>query len=192
VLVATNIAACTGALGALIVAWTVLGKPDLSMILNGCLAGLVAVTAPCAFVSLQSAAIIGAVGGVLVVLGVLFFDKMKLDDPVGALAVHLLNGIWGTLALGLFYDDQVATDVAALATGLSRGAQFLVQLKGVACVGAYVFPISLVLWLILKFTMGIRVKPEEEIEGLDIGEHGNYCYPDFVQTAGTGAMHAAG
>jgi len=182
VIVATNIGACTGALAALVTAWVVLGKPDLSMILNGCLAGLVAVTAPCAFVTITSCAIIGAIGGVLAVFAVLFFDKMKLDDPVGALAVHLANGIWGTLALGLFYDEQIAMDIAALATGLSRGAQTMVQLKGIVAVGAFVFPVSLVLWYILKFTMGIRVKPEEEIEGLDIGEHGNVCYPDFVYT----------
>jgi Amt family ammonium transporter len=150
------------------------------MVLNGCLAGLVAVTAPCAFVSITSAAIIGAIGGVIVVLGVIGFDKVKIDDPVGALSVHLLNGIWGTLALGLFYDEQIATDVAALATGLSRGEQFIVQLKGVAAVGAFVFVVSLVVWFALKVTMGIRVSPEEELEGLDRGEHGNDAYPDFV------------
>lgn len=191
VIVATNIGACTGALTALVTAWLLLGKPDLSMILNGCLAGLVAVTAPCAFVSVTSCAIIGAVGGVLVVLAVLFFDKLRLDDPVGALAVHLMNGVWGTLALGLFYDNQIATDIAALATGLSRGAQTMVQLKGIVCVALFVFPISLVLWYVLKLTIGIRVTPEEEIEGLDIGEHGNICYPDFVyshQGVGGGQM----
>jgi Amt family ammonium transporter len=182
VLVNTNIAACTGALAALITAWALLGKPDLTMILNGCLAGLVAVTAPCAFVSIPSGAIIGAVGGVLVVLAVIGFDKLKLDDPVGALAVHLVNGVWGTLALGLFYDNQIATDIAALATGLTPMAQFMVQLKGVGCVALYAFPLSLVFWYVLKFTMGVRVSPEEEIEGLDIGEHGNQCYPDFVGT----------
>ena len=85
------------------------------MVLNGCLAGLVAVTAPCAFVSVGSGAVIGLIGGVLVVLGVIGFDKAKIDDPVGALSVHLLNGIWGTLALGLFYDDKIAKDVAGLA-----------------------------------------------------------------------------
>lgn len=180
VIVATNMGACTGAIAALVTAWIVLGKPDLSMILNGCLAGLVAVTAPCAFVTVTSCAIIGAIGGVLAVFAVLFFDKLRLDDPVGALAVHLANGLWGTLALGLFYDNQVATDIAALATGLDRGAQTLVQLKGMLAVGGFVFPVSLVLWFVLKITMGIRVKPEEEMEGLDIGEHGNVCYPDFV------------
>lgn len=180
VLVNTNIAAATASLSALVTAWALLKKPDLSMILNGCLAGLVAITAPCAFVTITSGAIIGVIAGVLVVLAVVFFDKLKLDDPVGALAVHLCNGMFGTLALGLFYDNQVATDVAALATGLSRGAQTWVQLKGIFFVALYVFPVSFVLWALLKYTIGIRVGAEEETEGLDIGEHGNEAYPDFT------------
>ena len=179
ILVNTNIGAATGALSALITAWIILKKPDLSMILNGCLAGLVAITAPCAFVSFTSGAIIGTIAGILVVLAVIFFDKMKLDDPVGALAVHLCNGIFGTLAVGLFYDNQVATDIAALATGLERGAQTMAQLKGILYVGAFVFPVSLLIWYLLKVTLGIRVTPEEEIEGLDSGEHGNEAYPNF-------------
>ncbi len=185
VLVNTNIAAATGALGALVAAWVLLKKPDLSMILNGCLAGLVAITAPCAFVGIGSGAIIGLIAGVLVVLAVLMFDRLKLDDPVGALSVHLVNGIWGTLALGLFYDNQVSTDIAALATGLTRGQQFLVQLKGVFWVGLFTFTASIVFWYLLKVTMGIRVSAEEEIEGLDVGEHGNRAYPDFVITGST-------
>ncbi|MBU4460364.1 MAG: ammonia permease, partial [Verrucomicrobia bacterium] len=137
VLVNTNMAAATGTIGAMVTAWLLLKKPDLSMILNGCLAGLVAITAPCAFVTIPAGALIGFIAGVLVVLAVLFFDRMKLDDPVGALSVHLVNGVWGTLALGLFYNTTVATDIAALATGLSRGAQFLQQLKGVVLVAAF-------------------------------------------------------
>ncbi len=180
ILVATNMAAATGALGATIVAWMVLGKPDLSMILNGCLAGLVAVTAPCAFVTIPSAAIIGLVGGVIVVFAVLGFDKLKIDDPVGALSVHLVNGLWGTLALGLFYDNDVATNIAALATGLSPVAQTMVQLKGMLYVGVYAFFASLVFWYAIKVTIGVRVSAEEEIEGLDIGEHGISAYPDFA------------
>jgi Amt family ammonium transporter len=179
ILVNTNMAAVTGSLGALLTAWALLKKPDLSMILNGCLAGLVAVTAPCAFVSIASGAIIGLIAGALVVVAVLFFDRIKLDDPVGALSVHLVNGIWGTLALGLFYDNRIATDVAALATGLSRGAQFLQQLKGVVLVGAFTIVGSLIFWLIIRAVMGLRVSREEEIGGLDIGEHGNEAYPDF-------------
>jgi len=189
VLVNTNMAAATGSLGALITAWLLLKKPDLTMILNGCLAGLVAVTAPCAFVTITSGAIIGLIAGVLVVFAVIIFDKLKLDDPVGALAVHLCCGVFGTLAVGLFYDNKVATDIAALATGLSRGEQFWVQLKGVFWVGLFTLPVSLIVWYIIKALFGIRVSAEEEIEGLDIGEHGNEAYPDFVVTQPAG-IHA--
>lgn len=185
VLVNTNMAAVTGALTATITAWVLLKKPDLTMTLNGCLAGLVAITAPCAFVTITSGAIIGAISGVLVVLAVIFFDKVKLDDPVGALAVHLANGLFGTLALGLFYDLETAKTIAALPPTLAEGQtwtwfdQTLVQLKGMGAVGLLVFPASLIFWYVLKFTMGIRVSAEEETEGLDIGEHGNEAYPDF-------------
>lgn len=179
ILVNTNIAAATGAIGSLITAWIVLKKPDLSMVLNGCLAGLVAITAPCAFTTITSGAVIGFVGGILVVLAVVFFDKLRLDDPVGALSVHLVNGIWGTLALGLFYNTDIAKTVAALDTGLTASAQFMQQLKGVCLVGGVVFILSLVLWFIIKIIFGIRVSAEEEFEGLDIGEHGNVAYPDF-------------
>jgi Amt family ammonium transporter len=179
ILLNTNIAAATGSLGALVTAWALLKKPDLSMVLNGCLAGLVAITAPCAFTTIGSGAIIGFIGGVLVVLAVLFFDKMKLDDPVGALSVHLVNGIWGTLALGLFYNTEIAKSIAALDTGLTAGAQFVQQLKGVVLVGGFVFLASLVLWYLIKVTIGIRVSKEEEVQGLDIGEHGNEAYPNF-------------
>jgi Amt family ammonium transporter len=181
ILVNTNMGAAFGAITATITAWVLLKKPDFSMTLNGCLAGLVAVTAPCAFVSIPSACIIGSTGGVLVVIAVLFFDKIKIDDPVGALSVHLVNGIFGTIALGLFYDNDIATSIAALATGLSPMAQTMVQIKGVLLVGAIVFPASLVVWYIVKALFGgIRVSAEEEIEGLDIGEHGNEAYPDFT------------
>jgi Amt family ammonium transporter len=193
ILVNTNMAAATGALGATITAWVMLGKPDLSMILNGCLAGLVAVTAPCAFVTIGSGAIIGFIGGIIAVFSVIGFDKIKVDDPVGALSVHLVNGVWGTLALGLFYDNDVATNIAALATGLSRGAQTMVQLKGVLYVGAYAFFASLVFWYAIKATMGVRVSAEEEIEGLDIGEHGISAYPDFAtHPSYMGGGYAAG
>jgi Amt family ammonium transporter len=180
VVVITNLAAATGALGAMVTAWWLLGKPDLSMILNGCLAGLVAITAPCAFVSVGSGALIGLVAGVLVVLAVLGFDRIRVDDPVGAISVHLVNGVWGTLALGLFYDNQVATDIAALATGLSRWSQFLVQLQGVVYVGAFTLGASFAVWYAIKLVAGLRVSEEEEFEGLDIGEHGMPAYPDFA------------
>jgi ammonium transporter, Amt family len=181
ILVNTNMGAAFGALFATITAWIVMKKPDFSMTLNGALAGLVAVTAPCAFVTIQSGCIIGAISGVLVVFAVLFFDKIKIDDPVGALSVHLVNGIFGTIALGLFYDNDIATSIAALATGLSPAAQTIAQLKGVLLVGGIVFPASLVAWYLVKAAFGgIRVSAEEETEGLDIGEHGNEAYPDFT------------
>lgn len=183
ILLNTNIAAATGTLGAMLTSWVFLKKPDLSMILNGCLAGLVAITAPCAFTTIGSGAVIGFIGGVMAVLAVIFFDRIKLDDPVGALSVHLVNGVWGTLALGLFYNTQVAKDVAALDTGLTPAAQFFQQLKGVVLVGGFTLVVSLVVWYILKLAMGIRVTKEEETEGLDIGEHGNEAYPNF-QIAG--------
>jgi ammonium transporter, Amt family len=179
ILVNTNVAAATGALGALVTAWIVLKKPDLSMVLNGCLAGLVAITAPCAFVTIPSGAIIGLIGGVASVFAVLLFDKLKLDDPVGALSVHLVNGVWGTLALGLFYHTDTAKAVAALDTGLSPMAQTIQQLKGIVLVGGVVFGLSLALWFVIKLIFGVRVSEEEESEGLDVGEHGNVAYPNF-------------
>ena len=179
VFVTTNSAAVAGIITSMLTAWILLGKPDLTMILNGCLAGLVAITAPCAFVTIPGSILIGAVAGVLVVLSVLFFDKIKIDDPVGALSVHLVNGIWGTLALGLLANNKVSNAVAAF--DVTGGmAQFMVQLKGVVAVGVFTFAISFVVWFILKGAMGIRVSAEEEQEGLDIGEHGNEAYPNFV------------
>ena len=181
ILVNTNMGAAFGAISATITAWVLLKKPDFSMTLNGCLAGLVAITAPCAFVSIGSGCIIGTIAGVLVVVSVLFFDKLKIDDPVGALSVHLVNGIFGTLALGFFYNNDIATSVAALATGNSAAVQTLVQIKGVLLVGVIVFPASLVAWYLIKGVFGgIRVSTEEETEGLDLGEHGNEAYPDFT------------
>lgn len=181
VLVNTNMGGAFGAITATVTAWLLLKKPDFSMTLNGCLAGLVAITAPCAFVTTASSCVIGSIAGVLVVLAVLFFDKIKIDDPVGALSVHLVNGVFGTLALGLFYDNAIATSVAGVPTGLSAVAQTMVQLKGILLVGVIVFPASLIVWYFIKGVFGgIRVSAEEENEGLDIGEHGNECYPDFT------------
>jgi ammonium transporter, Amt family len=171
----TNMAAAAGCLAACAVAWIHLGKPDLSMILNGTLAGLVAITAPCAFVGLGSSIIIGLVAGVVVVYSVLFFDRVKLDDPVGALSVHLVCGIWGTLALGLFHTDG----------GLFLGggmARIMMQLTGIVAVGVATFVLSAIAWYALKVTMGIRVSATEEAEGLDVGEHGMEAYPGFVPT----------
>lgn len=181
VMVTTNMAAASGAIGAMLTSWVLLKKPDLTMILNGCLAGLVAITASCAFVSVGSAVLIGFLGGCFVVAAVLFFDARQIDDPVGALSVHLVNGIWGTLALGIFYDNKIATTVGGSATHLSRSDQFLAQLQGVLCVGVFTFVVSLALWHLIRalLTGGIRVSKEEELAGLDMGEHGNRAYPNF-------------
>lgn len=178
IFITTNTAAVAAIITSMFTAWIMLKKPDLSMILNGCLAGLVAITAPCAFVTVQSSIIIGAIAGVLVVLAVIFFDKIKIDDPVGALSVHLVNGIWGTLALGLFANKAVSKAVGGvdLAGGMS---QFMIQLKGVVAVGAFTLIVSFIVWFIIKLTLGLRVTKEEEVEGLDIGEHGNEAYPNF-------------
>ena len=178
----TNMAAAAGCLAATAVAWVVLGKPDLSMILNGTLAGLVAITAPCNAVTTASAVIIGTVAGVLVVFAVLAFDKVRVDDPVGALSVHLVNGIWGTAAVGLF------ATTGGLFTG-GGAALLLIQIKGIAAVGAFTAISSAVVWYGIKVTMGIRVSEEEEREGLDTGEHGMEAYPGF--TANAPALHAS-
>jgi Amt family ammonium transporter len=172
----TNMAAATGCLGATLAAWLLLGKPDLSMILNGTLAGLVAITAPCSVVGVGSSAVIGLIAGVVVVYAVLFFDRVRVDDPVGALSVHLVNGVFGTLCIGLFASEG----------GLFFGGGFAktaTQLVGIASVGATTFALSLMAWLLLKVTMGIRVSPEEEVAGLDVGEHGMEAYAGLLPVA---------
>lgn len=190
--VTTNTAAAFGALAATVTAWMILGKPDLSMILNGCLAGLVAITAPCAVVSIGGSAIIGAVAGVMVVFSVLFWDRLGVDDPVGALSVHLVCGIFGTLCVGLFAAPEViemygmgAYSKAGLFYG-GGASQLITQLIGIGTVGATVFVASMVFWVVLKVTLGIRVSAAEEIEGLDVGEHGMEAYPGFAgESVGT-------
>jgi len=177
----TNMAAAAGCLTAAATAWIALGKPDLSMMLNGTLAGLVAVTAPCYWIGVGSSIVIGAVSGVIVVYAVLFFDKVKADDPVGALSVHLVNGVWGTLAVGLFASRN---DVAGLFFGGGM-TQLLIQLKGVAAVALFTVATTAILWFALKATIGIRVSAEEELEGLDKGEHGMEAYPGFTQATST-------
>jgi len=178
--VTTNIAAAMAILSSTIVSWLLQKKPDLSMIINGALAGLVAITAPCAFVGVGSAAIIGLIAGVLVVFAVLMFDKLKIDDPVGALSVHLVNGIWGTLAVGLFAVDKITG--TATGNGLFFGGGFKLlgaQAVGVVAVGAFTFFAALLVWFLIKQALGLRVSREEEIAGLDLGEHGTKAYPDF-------------
>lgn len=183
ILVTTSMAAAAGALAATAVAWLVLGKPDLGMTINGALGGLVGITAGCAFVSVGSSLVIGAIAGAIIVFGVLLLDKLHLDDPVGALAVHGMGGIFGTLAVGLFAQDAIAPGTTGNGLFFGGGLDLLgSQALGIVAVGAFVFALSLAAWLAIKATMGVRVSEEEEIEGLDIGEHGNRAYPDFVQT----------
>jgi Amt family ammonium transporter len=194
VAVTTNIAAAAGTIGAMITAWVVMKKPDLGITLNGCLAGLVAITAPCAFVSVTSSLVIGFVAGVIVVGAVLFFDRVRIDDPVGATAVHLANGVFGTIAVGLFADPTVAPSAAVAKRGLLLGGgmeQLGPQLIGVALIAAVVFALSLGFWLVTKLVFsGIRVSEEEEIDGLDIGEHGNSAYPDFQGSSVFSSSHS--
>jgi Amt family ammonium transporter len=148
------------------------------MTLNGALGGLVAITAPCAFVGFGSALLIGAVGGALAVSAALLFDRARLDDPVGALAVHGVGGAWGTLAVGLFGYTGI-TSASPEAVGLLVGGgihQLGVQALGVGATFAWVFGASLALFALIKYTIGLRVTEEEEMEGLDVGEHGTGAY----------------
>lgn len=163
VLVTTSLAAAAGIVGAMFVSWFVQKKPDLSMVLNGCLAGLVGITAGADVVSISESIIIGAIAGVLVVFSVIMVDKIKVDDPVGAISVHLVCGIWGTLAAGIFGTDK----------------SFVTQLIGVAAYGVVCFVAAFLIFLVLKITIGIRVDAEEELRGLDIGEHGMEAYSGF-------------
>jgi Amt family ammonium transporter len=169
-LVTTCLAAAAGGLTAMFTSQLVSGKPDLSMSLNGILAGLVGITAGADQMAMGSSLVIGAVAGVLVVYSVIFFDKIKVDDPVGAVSVHLVCGIWGTLAVGLF-------------GSMAGVGQFFLQLAGVAAYGVVTFGAAFALFSALKVTTGLRVSPEEEVEGLDFGEHGARAY-DFPSGAG--------
>ena len=183
IVVTTNMACAAGLVAATLVAWTMLGKPDFSMTVNGALAGLVAITAPCAWVTPSGAVFIGLVAGALVVYGVLLFDRLKIDDPVGALSVHLVNGIWGTLAVGLFanpvgvgYAEGDEGPLAGLFFG-GGAKQLGYQAIGVLAVGALTLGGSLVAWAIIKAALRLRVDPDEEMKGLDLGEMGMEAYP---------------
>jgi Amt family ammonium transporter len=179
--VTTTLAAGAGALGAMFLTWFKSGKPDLGMSLNGVLGGLVAITAGCAYVDPGSAVIIGLIAGPLVVFSADLLDMLKIDDPVGAVPVHLVNGIWGTLAVGLFASSAGNTGTIGLFYG--GGAQLLVaQIIGVAGVGIWTVLTAGVLFFAIKATIGLRVSAEEEVAGLDIGEHGSVAYPDLLPT----------
>ncbi len=178
--VVTNLSAAGGILAALATSMALFGRPDLSLILNGCLAGLVAITAPCAWVTAAGSVAIGVVAGVLVVLAIPMFDRWHVDDPVGAIAVHLVNGIWGTVALGLFAAPPYAGQPGAPPVGLfyqGNGELLLTQIKGVLVVGAFMLPASLLTWAVIRALMGARVAPAEEVAGLDLAEMGMEAYP---------------
>jgi ammonium transporter, Amt family len=180
IVVTTNMACAAGLMAATLTAWFSLGSPDFSMSVNGALAGLVAITAPCSYVSAAYAIIIGIIAGVLVVYAVVFFDKLKLDDPVGALSVHLVNGIWGTLAVGLFAQKDVF-EGAGGENGLVFGGTSLLisQIIGIAAVGVFTVGFSFAAWLLVKAVMGLRVELDVEVAGLDKSEMGMEAYPNY-------------
>lgn len=161
----TNMAAAAGAVVALILTQVTYGKVDLTMVLNGALAGLVSITAEPLMPSLFMALVIGGIGGVIVVYTVPLLDKLKIDDVVGAIPVHLIAGVWGTMAVPITND----------------GTSFGTQLVGIVVIGAFVFIVSLVVWLILKAFGGIRVSEEAEVLGLDKAELGMEAYPEFYK-----------
>ncbi len=166
VLVMTSMAAAAGAIGGCALSLILFKSGDLTMVLNGILAGLVGITAGADQMGVVDSVVIGLVAGSLVVLGVVLFDKLRIDDPVGALSVHLICGIWGTLAVGLF-------------GSLAGVDQLISQLVGIGTIGAFSFAFAFVLWYVLKITMGIRVSEKEELDGLDIHEHKMHAYPDI-------------
>ncbi|MCK4904769.1 ammonium transporter [bacterium] len=182
--VTTNLAAAAAAITAMFTAWKKFGKPDTSMAFNGALAGLVAITAPCASVSPLSAIIIGAIAGILVVLSVEFIDKvLHIDDPVGAISVHGVCGAWGTLSVGLFAQSAYgqSSGIGAVNGFFFGGglSQFFTQLLGVGSVFIWVFGTASILFFIIKKTIGLRVSKEDELKGLDITEHGMESYAGF-------------
>lgn len=182
VAVVTNLAAAAGAISAMLISWMQVKKPDGSMALNGALAGLVAITAGCYTVTPMGAIMIGAVGGVLVVFSVNFIDRvLKIDDPVGAVSVHGVNGAWGTLACGLFGAEKIL-GIGDANTGFFYGggmAQFGSQMIGVFAAFVWAFGIGLILFYSIKALIGLRVTEEEELKGLDISEHGMEAYAGF-------------
>jgi Amt family ammonium transporter len=167
IFVNTNLAAAAGAVFAMLTSWIIFKKPEIGMSLNGALAGLVGITAGCANVTPGSSVIIGAIAGVLVVISVLFFDKIRVDDPVGAISVHGVCGAWGTLAAGLFNIESVTAKIIG------------VQLTGIGAAFIWAFGAAFILFKLIDMTIGLRVSEEEEIEGVDIVEHGGHAYNDF-------------
>ena len=185
VAVNTMLASAAGAFGAMAYMWAIYGKPDISMIANGLLAGLVAITAPCAFVNSISAVIIGAIAGILLCISVFFVERvMRVDDPVGAISVHGVNGAWGVLSLGLFADGTYGegfNGVSGTVKGLFYGdaSQFFAQVIGTATNIIFVFVVMYVFFKVLDKIVPLRVSPEMELEGLDQSEVGVTAYPEF-------------
>src|SRR6266511_1904362 len=178
----TNLAAAAGAVGGIASAWVILRKPDVSMMLNGVLAALVAITAASGFVAPWAAIVIGLVSGLIAVAGVLFVERIGIDDPIGAVSVHGMAGVWGTLATGIFAVPALASNLATGSGGLVYTGSFHqlgVQALGLVAVGAFTFSASFgTLWTMKKL-WGIRVEPETETAGLDVAEHGMWGYPEF-------------
>ena len=185
VAVNTMLASAAGALSSMFYMWKIYGKPDISMIANGFLAGLVAITAPCAFVNSVSAVIIGLIAGILLCMSVFFVEKiLKIDDPVGAISVHGANGAWGLLALGLFADGTYGdgmNGVEKTVRGLfyGDGSQFIAQVAGVVTNFIFVFVVMYVFFKILDKIVPLRIPEDVEIEGLDQAEVAVTAYPDF-------------
>ncbi|MCB1174024.1 MAG: ammonium transporter [Leptospiraceae bacterium] len=175
--VVTNLAAATGAIGAMILSWILFRRPDISMSLNGALAGLVAITAGCYNVSPTGAAMIGLIAGLIVVLSVIFFDKIHIDDPVGAVSVHGVCGAWGTLAVAFFAHPDFGDGTSGLLYG-GPWSLLGTQAIGVGIAFAWAMFCGFLIFSTLKFTIGLRVSPDVELDGLDIIEHGNEAYPE--------------
>ena len=177
----TNLAACAGTIAALVTAWIIMKKPDLTMALNGSLAGLVAITAPCDQVTCNAAIVIGLVAGVLVVLSVFAMDRVHIDDPVGAVSVHCVNGVWGTLAVGLFAAPE-ALGYGNTMVGLFYGGGFKylgVQALGAGATCVWAFGTGLAIFFALKKLGILRVSEKTELKGLDVTEHGQDAYASF-------------
>jgi ammonium transporter, Amt family len=193
ILLNTNLAAAMGGISAMLTASRYFGKPDLSVIINGILGGLVSITASCRYVSMGSAAFIGLIAGILIIVAVDVLDRFKIDDPVGAIPVHLVCGVWGTIAVGLFGIGPKANGafnfvpyVEGPSQGLFAGGSFtgliqlLIQLLGVSSVGLFVVLMSWGVWSLLRLVFGLRVSRESELRGLDLSEHGLQAYSGFA------------
>lgn len=197
VAVTTNLSAAAGCLTAMIASWIMFKKADASFTLNGALAGLVAITAGCYNMTPVMSVATGAIAGVLVVLSCVFFDRIRIDDPVGAVSVHGVCGAFGTFCVGLWGVKYGADGLVAESIGLLNGggaAQLGIQLLGIGTAFVWAFPTSLILFLAIKYTIGLRVSEKEEIEGLDIHEHGMLAYPSHLVTepVGTHPVHTPG